>query len=442
MITDHEYPATHSMFTSWYAVDDEGNVAMIYMEDNGPVPQLCPEGNSIVEMLTTYQNEIHEDIVDAQFTETQADILINTLNLVTKDTSPDDLKLEQVFQIEPNGVDIFFEIIRKYREDCDSPIICLNKSKNLFFIDFLYDNGARELYESGIVIKHRQQNISGIFDLQEYEKNFKRWPYYIYYQDYNSALPAVRAFVPELPIKSNQISEIAVKSAIHVRGNFDKTKEIQLCALFPFKTYDILPKENAGYLLPDGNGRQIVLSSNTFPESWIGTSNDPTISDFAIWQGSDEPRCLLLNSPLPSLDNTLLKVYKMGNTWTMWYFFSIVYGSSFKTKGDYNMSAKEKYDLDYYNVARAFNDVSHNVEEIVDFLQPWVIVSQIEILDILKTKFRISDGNICINNIQYPFYTDKEIKLMGYEVLKQYFDKPYRGQYMSRIRSVRKGDKA
>lgn len=38
MITDKEYPATHSMATSWYCVDEDGNVGIFDIDDNGPIP--------------------------------------------------------------------------------------------------------------------------------------------------------------------------------------------------------------------------------------------------------------------------------------------------------------------------------------------------------------------------------------------------------------------
>ena len=43
MKIDKEYPATHSMSTSWYCVDDNGNVAIIDFNENGPVPWCTPE---------------------------------------------------------------------------------------------------------------------------------------------------------------------------------------------------------------------------------------------------------------------------------------------------------------------------------------------------------------------------------------------------------------
>lgn len=38
MKTDKEYPATHSMSTAWYMVDDEGNIGIMEYNENGPVP--------------------------------------------------------------------------------------------------------------------------------------------------------------------------------------------------------------------------------------------------------------------------------------------------------------------------------------------------------------------------------------------------------------------
>ena len=39
MKIDKEYPATHSMATAWYCVDEDGNVGVFDIEDNGPVPR-------------------------------------------------------------------------------------------------------------------------------------------------------------------------------------------------------------------------------------------------------------------------------------------------------------------------------------------------------------------------------------------------------------------
>ena len=43
MKIDKEYPATHSMSTAWYCVDEDGNVGIVDFNENGPVPWGTPE---------------------------------------------------------------------------------------------------------------------------------------------------------------------------------------------------------------------------------------------------------------------------------------------------------------------------------------------------------------------------------------------------------------
>lgn len=55
---DKEYPATHSMETAWYAADEDGNVALIMYNDNGPVPENLPDvriGEKYILFLSSIQ---------------------------------------------------------------------------------------------------------------------------------------------------------------------------------------------------------------------------------------------------------------------------------------------------------------------------------------------------------------------------------------------------
>jgi len=42
-----EYPATHSMETSWFAIDEDGAVAVLHFEENGPVPTCARQDSDI-----------------------------------------------------------------------------------------------------------------------------------------------------------------------------------------------------------------------------------------------------------------------------------------------------------------------------------------------------------------------------------------------------------
>ena len=55
MKIDKEYPATHSMSTAWYIVDDEGNIGIMDYNENGPVPWGIGE-NSTMDLV---QDSVH-----------------------------------------------------------------------------------------------------------------------------------------------------------------------------------------------------------------------------------------------------------------------------------------------------------------------------------------------------------------------------------------------
>ena len=51
MIIDKEYPATHSMSTAWYCVDEDGNVGIVDIHDYGPIPDECENEKEVNDMF-------------------------------------------------------------------------------------------------------------------------------------------------------------------------------------------------------------------------------------------------------------------------------------------------------------------------------------------------------------------------------------------------------
>ena len=51
MIIDKEYPATHSMSTAWYCVDEDGNVGIVDIHDYGPIPDECDNEKEVNDMF-------------------------------------------------------------------------------------------------------------------------------------------------------------------------------------------------------------------------------------------------------------------------------------------------------------------------------------------------------------------------------------------------------
>lgn len=61
MITDKEYPATHSMATAWFAIDLDGNVGILDFNENGPVPDGIPD-TGVDYILMDTMSDKHDSI--------------------------------------------------------------------------------------------------------------------------------------------------------------------------------------------------------------------------------------------------------------------------------------------------------------------------------------------------------------------------------------------
>ena len=107
MKADKEYPATHSMSTAWYMVDDDDNVAIIEYNENGPVPWDVPEGEGISSLL--FGPNTNEDLlprIPFAITEEQVDDFLS--DLIEHPRAPDDVERwsRYVVQIDPTRTEI------------------------------------------------------------------------------------------------------------------------------------------------------------------------------------------------------------------------------------------------------------------------------------------------------------------------------------------------
>ena len=83
MIIDREYPATHSMSTAWYCVDEDGNVGIFDICDYGPVPDDSESDGNVDDMFWHDLSSKGEDGV-------------RDLNLTMEQISPMLMPLERI----------------------------------------------------------------------------------------------------------------------------------------------------------------------------------------------------------------------------------------------------------------------------------------------------------------------------------------------------------
>lgn len=258
-----EYPATHSMSTAWYIVDEEGNVGIIDYNDNGPVPWQLEE--------TCVENLVYghaEESIPIALTEEQIDDLMESPH------SPEEEELwfDCIVQIDLNKKSEFLELAKNPDIDCDH---CISKARGLYELDAYgcIDNNTNQITESSTLKKMLDNKmIKAVFRMKNFwmddewennkivhSKSFTNAPYYIFHQPYwNQELPKCMN-IPKHPVKLKQFPLELRDRVSRVPLKFSETKSFQIAEWYPCSMtsndpvivdgyeYDLLPLTNGSF---------------------------------------------------------------------------------------------------------------------------------------------------------------------------------------------------
>ena len=131
MKTNKEYPATHSMSTAWYVADEDGNVAIIDYDDNGPVPWET-EQTSIDQLVYGHCEDYEtNDFLAIDLTDDQID------DLMENPHQPEDEELwfDCIFEIDFEQEQDFLELAKDPEFEID---LCISKKRRLYAVE-IYD---------------------------------------------------------------------------------------------------------------------------------------------------------------------------------------------------------------------------------------------------------------------------------------------------------------
>ena len=138
MKTNKEYPATHSMATSWFAVDAEGSVGIIEFEDNGPVPtEIVPEmecTDSIISeaICADYQERISFE--PAQILTLMRNSISAKEYLKNKVHQP--IITDSLIEIDSDRLP---ELLKAASHCANNKLVPLLPEKGIYYIDFWYN---------------------------------------------------------------------------------------------------------------------------------------------------------------------------------------------------------------------------------------------------------------------------------------------------------------
>ena len=251
MKTNKEYPATHSMETAWYCVDEEGNVGIFDIDQNGPKPAL-KEGH----------REFVDDVIWDEFP-SKSDGCMRSLPLTV-----DQIKnilvpkthfknkwefsyghwtnfwwSEIVVKIDVQKTHILKEAIT-LSENQESTIVCLSKEQGWYYLCFAYNKAGVKLLESNKVVLEIYDTshiISSYYD-DEFEEGAKDYtktlPVFLYTQGISPrTAPAIRTANPNSPLKISQLPEEIQRKMIKLPVRFKEKTRIQLADFVPVCGY-------------------------------------------------------------------------------------------------------------------------------------------------------------------------------------------------------------
>ena len=252
MIIDKEYPATHSMSTAWYCVDEDGIVGVFDIDDNGPVPtDFVNTDTSVDEVFwETFSTDDGNKFRSLNLSPEQIEPLLKPLDRedVWEKSDRDWLNaswMEVIIKVDMSKLDILAKALKMDRPDwCNT--ICLSKESGLFYTDFFFNKKGVELLEKNNVVLARYKAPS--YDAP-WDEEFKdaiieenrRFPFYIYWQDYwPDDKAAVLINKPAHPLKYDQLPPNIKEKIFHIPVRFDENEKIQMARYVPVEVTSVV----------------------------------------------------------------------------------------------------------------------------------------------------------------------------------------------------------
>lgn len=286
MKKDKEYPATHSMDTAWYIVDDEGNVGFLECEDNGPVPYGFKEGESFDWLVFGYFDGRSKDKTPIALTKPQLESL-----LVNPHTPEEEERWSWhcYVRIDPAQEADFLKLCRKpdieeyqcvsqteciysleadrcltkseYRTEGEEEDLHYTESKPQKTEQIKPESTLRKMIDRKMILEVYELTAGFYFIKAEHEE-FPAWldnfPYYVYVQPYpaEEGLPK-RIAVPKDPVKIDQVPKNLRRKMLKVPGKFKDMETVQilesyLCHIQTFHDIEIDGYRYCPSLMADG----------------------------------------------------------------------------------------------------------------------------------------------------------------------------------------------
>ena len=193
------------MMTSWFAIDEDGNVAIMQYEDNGPVPIGTPESSEeeILEIMS--HSEIDKPWKSLPLTKDEVQFLLDN-SYPINEVENDDYIDSSIVRVQHSRLSEFYETAKIVGDTT----ICIDPDNGLFYLDWFghtptLSKAITKALESGLI-----KPLKRIFmDIDEGETDMNGLPFIIYQQSYNAGKQMTRRQVPPFTFNEKRLSEEA-----------------------------------------------------------------------------------------------------------------------------------------------------------------------------------------------------------------------------------------
>lgn len=466
MKTDKEYPATHSMSTAWYVVDEEGNVAIMDYNDNGPVPW-GTEQTGIEELVLGHDE--YDDRKDYLTINLSDDQIFDLLESPKEPTNDFDSWLnDTIVQIDIVQEDKFLELSKNPDVELK---LCVSKELGLYWLDCFccFNNYDKHALKTSTLYKMLEAKmILKVYDLKdfyiqdewkddhmEYIHRIKSSPYYIYCQPYSNELLAERIITPKNPVKIDQFP-LALQKRVHrVPLKFRECERFQIaewvaCSsyatqgwLYDGGEYGLLPLTNGGkaYLLDDLDVTNFYdYCSEKEKYNCQKCSNHCARCHASFF--TDKPTVMKIVSPFNKIehDNCITSDPIIKSCVIMPFIPRIPrptgehYAFVEDAKKVVTQQVQEELCLKNFRY----------VEEMIAKYNPRVIIADENVWILLQKKYHMGTGKLQIAGKDYNIYKGSDVEIHRGEI-ESLAALPYQGKVFPRIVSIgemeRKGEK-
>ena len=441
MITEKEYPATHSMSTAWFAIDIDGNVGVLEFNENGPVPDGVPQ--TIPEdVLTDTMSDEENGIRTMHWNDDQVDEI---LDIMPDFNSFKDTDFDAIVQIDTAQTDYFVGLFISIPSQDDCDFVCLSEKRGLYYACFysLTNKQKIDLEKKRTILKYmsRYSDTGDAWDSNNndvtFHHDFNHLPVYLYQQPYWTQILMRRTYEPKYPLKENQLSMKVREKAFHFPFRFDEKKELQIAEYYPFRAsrYEYENNDDS-YELPTEHNTHTCIRGNTLPYVWCGKMcricfNDSHTDVRTYWssQFCERPTLAVIYGTHSELDYDWMEKWPL-----LRHSVSLPIIQGFPLPCESYSNKADKY-IKKHSYKDILKNCKSNLEEALKTIKPYALILFEETKKSLGDFYPMECDRITINGLEYPFFMYEEIDKV-YEEIRPYAERPYRGEIINRVRET------